>query len=335
MRTILAIFATVTLISIPVSATIWVVDNNAGHDKDFTTLAAAHTGASAGDTLHVIGSPTSYGAITLTKQLTIIGTGFFLTSNTNLQASAVGSYCGAVTFDSGSEGSIISGIYISNDVCVINTSDITVKRCRIEFALNGLGVCRVTGTGRSNISIIQNYIENTNGFGLGLSVSSSNSNILIANNYIGTANSIRDAIETSSVSVITHNVLFGNLDADNSTITNNILREGSFFGSNNTFTNNMGNSTQFGTDDGNLSSVDMSTVFQLTGSTDGQYQLIPGTSPALGAGVGGVDMGMFGGSTPYVLSGIPAVPTIYSLDARTAGSTNSGLPVTIKIRSND
>jgi hypothetical protein len=48
-------------------------------------------------------------------------------------------------------------------------------------------------------------------------------------------------------------------------------------------------------------------------STDGQWQL-KANSPALGAGENGVDCGMFGGSTPYILSGMPNIPAIYYLN---------------------
>jgi hypothetical protein len=51
------------------------------------------------------------------------------------------------------------------------------------------------------------------------------------------------------------------------------------------------------------------------GSLDGKYQLAV-SSPAIGGGVdiGGVkpDCGAFGGNNPYQLSGIPAIPSIYS-----------------------
>jgi hypothetical protein len=42
-------------------AKIWIVDSNAGSTaKDFTNLQAAHDGATAGDTLYLIGSPVNY-----------------------------------------------------------------------------------------------------------------------------------------------------------------------------------------------------------------------------------------------------------------------------------
>jgi hypothetical protein len=44
-------------------------------------MAAAIAAASSGDTLLVAGSVTSYGTALLTKQLKIVGPGYFLTEN--------------------------------------------------------------------------------------------------------------------------------------------------------------------------------------------------------------------------------------------------------------
>ncbi len=90
--------------------------------------------------------------------------------------------------------------------------------------------------------------------------------------------------------------------------------------------------TQFGATNGNQQNVDMATVFIGTGSTDGKWQL-KGGSPAIGTGTGGQDIGAFGGPSPYVLSGIPPIPTIYDVVAPTVGTQQSGLPVRIKAKS--
>ena len=76
----------------------------------------------------------------------------------------------------------------------------------------------------------------------------------------------------------------------------------------------------------------MATVFVGSGSTDGQWQLAE-DSPARETGHNNVDMGIFGGPTPYVLSGIPAIPTIYSFQAPSIGSTEDGLRVNLSVKS--
>lgn len=117
-------------------------------------------------------------------------------------------------------------------------------------------------------------------------------------------------------------------------MSNNIVQEaaGTVTGTGNSIYNNIDAGDHFGTENGNQVNVDMSTVFVGTGSTDGQWQLAAG-SPAIGAGFNGVDCGMFGGPTPYVLSGIPSIPSIYIFDAPAIGSTAGGLPVRLSVKS--
>ncbi len=86
-----------------------------------------------------------------------------------------------------------------------------------------------------------------------------------------------------------------------------------------TYNNNISNSDQFGTENSNHENIDMETVFVGSGSTDGQWQLTD-DSPAIGAGINGEDCGMFGGNTPYKLSGIPSeIPVIYELNVPPSG----------------
>ena len=89
---------------------------------------------------------------------------------------------------------------------------------------------------------------------------------------------------------------------------------------------------------GNMFGVDMTTVFiddtNPAYSDDGQY-ILKSDSPAKGAGVGGTDCGMFGGSSPYKLSGIPGIPNIYELNVPENGYTNDGINVEIKVKSNN
>ena len=66
-----------------------------------------------------------------------------------------------------------------------------------------------------------------------------------------------------------------------------------------------------------------------TYSFDAQYQLAV-NSPAQGAGVNGVDLGIFGGTTPYKLSGIPDLPLIYELNV--PDEANGSINVNIKVR---
>jgi hypothetical protein len=75
-------------------------------------------------------------------------------------------------------------------------------------------------------------------------------------------------------------------------------------------------------------------IFSGSFDSSNQSSLIPiSTAVSNGAGENGVNIGIFGGATPYKMSGIPAIPSIYLLNA--PGATSGSLPVTIGIRSND
>ena len=193
-------------------------------------------------------------------------------------------------------------------------------------------------TNVSNTIVLQNFIVNERNDSHAIQMQGNNSNILISNNYIFRSNAQTSAISSATTSSleISQNVIRGNIDIHNSNLTNNILREGNFTGDNNVVLNNIGNADQFSAGNGNQASVDMNTVFvgAGTGSTDAQWQLAAG-SPASGTGLNGADIGMFGGASPYVLSGIPPIPAIYFFAAPPVASGSSGTPVQLKIKSNN
>lgn len=309
----------------PGFARIWRVDNNSGNPADFRTLQAAHDGAASGDTLYFTGSPNGYGSLNCSKKLYMFGPGYFLGENPNTQASTLTATLSTTNFYSGSAGSVISGFRFVNAVITVSDSNITIKRnisALMEICIH---------PNMSRVVIKQNYYTDQR-----ISVQGNCANILIANNYLQKSE-IVVASDIGSSIILSHNVIRGGgLEINNATCNHNILIAGTLSGSGNYGSYNIGSSTQFqsfnGT--GNQANVDSSSVFVLTGSTDGRWQLKSG-SPAIGAGDGGEDIGMFGGDDPYVLSGLPAIPAIYYLKASGAGSTTSGLPVRLKAKSHN
>ena len=232
-RSILTTIVILALMTSTTLATVWQIDSSPGNDfADFTTLQAAQDDASvvAGDTLYVLGSAVSYGYLTLTKKLYIIGPGYFLGKNPNTQANKAPALTSDITINAGSEESLLIGLKIEGDVDV-NTSNITIKRCWIS---DNYAVI-TTASSIANIAIQQNYIRCT-GSNTAISIGSTNSNIFISNNYI--ANTIDPSYyaciaspSTSSI-YVQNNVLSGNVSISISTMQNNILREGSLSASN-------------------------------------------------------------------------------------------------------
>jgi hypothetical protein len=301
------------------NAKIWRINNTPGAKADFTNPQPAHDGASSGDTLHIEGSQNNYSDLTVTKPLVIIGNGYFLGENGELQANRLTSTINQLFFNAGSAGSTVMGMTLIN--LFVRTSNIVVSRNRVTTYLF-LDI----SSPASNILVNQNYLNV-----MQQNNAQSVSDLLITNNYFGGPVSF----PASFIPLLQNNIFSNNVNVHNATLTNNIMREGTFTPNNSTFTNNVGNATQFGTANNNKSNVNMGDVFVgATGnSTDGQYKLKQ-NSPASGAGAGGTDAGMFGGTKPYVLSGIPPVPAIYSFTVPATGSNTTPLNVVLKVRSN-
>ncbi len=254
------------------------------------------------------------------------------------------SVVGAITLSAGSSGSTYEGLYFNGTALNIYVSDVVVRR-NYFGSFNGNDPIYSNGTvglyaAISNVIITQN-------FAVIISNNSPCTGILITNNFLSFHSYYGEGtnqncvqLHTSTVAIIKNNIIRrGTLLAYNSNITNNIIYNGFYGGSGNLLSNNIGNAAQFGTADGNQSNVDMATVFVSTGSYDNYFKLKTG-SPAIGAGYGStaqtpVDAGMFGGTTPYVLSGIPAIPSIYYFKNQPVGSNSDPIDVQVKVRSNN
>lgn len=335
-------------------AKIWIVDSNPGSTaKDFTNLQAAHDGAAAGDTLYLIGSPINYitTKVSVTKRLVIIGPGFFLNENVDTQANVLSAFidnttpgvCEELEFAPGSEGSVLMGVKILGYM-VINADNILIRRN--HFKQEYLCEKSTVIINGSNVLFNQNFVEGSPGASPSTGIvfiTAGKSGVMVGNNYLhhacsgcgGGAIALNSA-STSSVEVF-NNIFYGGIIVFNATVQNNLFRTSNTM----TFTSSVvrNNSASAGVflpaGNNNESNVDgFSTAFVGTGSTDGRWQLTA-TSIFKGTGVGGVDRGMFGGVEPYILSGIPPIPTIYSLTAPAIGEKNTGLPLQLKVKSNN
>ncbi|MFC1620552.1 right-handed parallel beta-helix repeat-containing protein, partial [Candidatus Neomarinimicrobiota bacterium] len=319
-KSLLPFIIIIAVITTPLFATIWRVDNKAGAAGDFTTLQAAESSIEVqdGDTLYVYGSSISYGEVEVHRPLVIIGPGYFLDQNPETQAYPAPAMTDYVYFYSGSKESVITGL--STDRIYVSADSITIKRMRISSGHHQGSIYIVNDYHATTIQ--QCYITNSygNSESRGIWLSGNNTSVIVDNNFIDvnytTGKSI-DSHTSSAPAHISHNVLSGNVTVSYTTFENNILRDGTASLSTTSVRNNICNETQFPATDDNQQNVDMNTVFVGTGSSDGRWQLAAG-SPALGAGTEGTDCGMFGGSAPYILSGLPTIPHIYYLTVPSA-----------------
>ena len=302
-------------LAVSAQAANWCVDNNPnipalpGH---FTTLAAAHAAAANDDTILFAGSATPYASMTVTKRLNLVGVGYLLAENGVPSANTnEARITPAITFSAGSEGSTATGLRLdgisiqvnnavvarcwAQQITVGNVSGVLIKQCI------GQGGITVNGSG----NVISNCIQGTyriNG----------------ANNAVSQC--ILGYFDVSGL----HNL------ENTCSLTNSIvLRD--FNGSNfsGTVSNCMDERGRIPSGNGNIL---FANVGFTGGSEDMQHRLGAG-SPAIGAGLGGVDMGAFGGPAPYLMSGLPPRPRIKVLTSGGLSSTTTGLRVHVEAES--
>lgn len=336
------------------SAKVWRVNNNPGASANFSTLSTAVSNASVlnGDTLYIEGSATSYFDAAISKQLTIIGTGYFLDpadvnypANTGLQYNKYSSVIRSINLQTGSSGCKFIGIVFAGGQIYGDNAwnNITFEKCNIVEAFN------VPNANNSGLTIRKCFINNITlvcnagsltdftcennifaGFwGSPNLINLSGSNNIFRNNSFVVA-SVVNAMAISNCYVA--NNIFANNNGTGVTFTNCNIKN-NLFQQNQTLPPSAAN---------NQINVNMTNVYVggTTGSLDSRMVLKAG-SPAIAAGVtvGAVvtpDCGAFGATDPYKLSGIPAIPSIYNITAPTSipSGTNS-MNVTFSTRNNN
>ncbi len=334
------------LFSINISeAKVWRINNTPGVTADFTDPEIALNSTVAGkivatdDTLYLEGSATSYGNMILDKKIVMIGTGYFLGTalpdNIGLQASPFESTIGVIEFRLAGSGSTFIGLAIttfgvSSNAVDSDTDNITLTRCKI----GNIGVYYNLTLGKvlSNWKINKCHIGSIN-------ISTIKMENWEITNSIFTSG-ITASFAGNSVLLIRNNIFRSTVDINNAYFANNLLGNVTLTAVNCTVKNNFGvGATTLPTGNNNVNNTpDASLFVGLAGnSTDGQWKLKAG-SPAIGAGetVGGItpDCGPFGTADPYLLSGIPPIPTIYALTVPANTATNL-LPITISTKSNN
>lgn len=329
-------------------AKIWRVNNNAGVNADFTTVYAAAAAATAGDSIYLEPSAASYAtnSFTLTKRLVFIGPGYFLDpsnatepANTGLQYSTKSALVDFIWLGAGSDGSKFLGVTISGSIYATGINNISFERVyfpaglyfqsgnadgfsfRKCFLNGGAVISSAAGTQQTNL-VIENCIF-YNGSYMNLPTLSGSGNIFRNNTIVG------GNVFTLPNCYIANNIfgIGGQCVLTNSTIKNNLFQIAQ---------------TLPGTAVNNQLSVNMTNVLVggTTGSLDSRSMLKSG-SPAIAAGltVGTVvtpDCGAFGATDPYRLSGIPNIPSIYSLSVPVSiPSGTSSMTITFSTRNNN
>ena len=363
-----ALLATIILLAMATnaSASFLRVNNNPGINVDnkivFSNVTAAIAAASAGDIIYLEPSLTSYGTVTFTKKLTLLGPGYFLSQNFPTATQTTSATIDAVVAQNTStitcDGSVISGLVINgkgtssissilgaNNLTFSNNNIINTEAIQMANIYSNLegyctnivcsgnyfqnGILSLYQFGVKSLVIINNFFDNSSLYTDYQAVGGST--IEFSNNtYFGRSLSLC-IYNQGSISYTINNNIFANNTAQiywggSGTNTPISMNNNVFYTSNIDFISYVSSSsipipssvTQSNNQFNATSSIFVSPTGQ---STDGQWQVLQNsTSVAYKAGTDGTDCGMFGGALPYTLSGLPAIPSIATINI-TGGST--------------
>jgi hypothetical protein len=347
--------------------TVWRVDGMGDSSADFLSLQNAIDNVSAGDTLYVRPTWGDYGDVSVSKQLTIIGTGYFLLSNDSTQYFDESAKLESIVFSAGSEGSLLQGFEIIGaqaftgpsgqtvrggvvlDACCIHIDKCFLTGFQIEA---GIGItwngdnCKISRclSFQGSLRFENNIPLSTPSPGIaGLMVSNSVFRDYLINNYEGFGSPVTASVTSS---IIEQCIFIGNssmdldMEAVNTSFLNTIFLDSgdeSLNATGSTFQNCLTLGSGLPSDGNNQINISFEQLFDpsLEDLPDQRFTLSE-NSPARNAAIDGGDLGIFGGSEPYVLSGMPDIPSIFELNVATQGEgSTQTLDVNLKAKSHD
>ncbi len=340
MKTKITFFTIALLLSFLVKAqNVLTVDNSVGANAQYSDLQTAISAASSGDIIYVHTSEVSYGNINIDKPLTLIG---FSHSDTDKKT-----ILGYVYLLDNASNTTISGFYISNELSASNNST-ELSNIIIEnnYIVSGI-YSADTRAGINQMIIRGNVLYEV---GDNVSVYSNFKNVIISNNIIRywayikyhESATIKNNVFLGRYHPVNHDETTGDLDVqncifyDDSVSTRDINSDGVVY--ENCLTYNIGSgsySVLNGTNNVNNQNPNFVSASDDIFNVTDDYNLQAG-SPAIGTGVGGIDMGIYDNSAFTFnnvghTNGIPTVK-ITNITDRIAPGAN--LSVTISTNAN-
>jgi hypothetical protein len=308
----------------------------------------------------------TYGSLICTKTLRIIGNGFYHLANANIISQPFfqgESVVGGITVNSTAPSTIIEGLYPGT--CYIKAQNVKITRClggnffliRDNLGSNASGAIitkninfglKFTGYYENSPSPscasvdyqIENVIIKNN---LNVTIDWSNSAVLRRGGSCSVSNSYQvPSLKNSTISNNTNYSvleLYGENTVVHSNICSSLNISGTYAYPSNyvTASKNVCN-VVCGYGANNLDNIALNTLFTSSNpSLDSGFRL-SATSPAIGAGLGGIDAGAYGGSDPYRISGLAPIPQITSYSKNASSgvyTTTTPMTVTISVRGNN
>jgi hypothetical protein len=151
-----------------------IVDNSSVSPGVFTSINAAVTAASNGDTIYLQPTGLQYTTATISKPVHIIGPGHALPWTTTLPEVA------SITVQAAASGTILEGIVIDGTLTLsFNTTDVTVRYCRFSGASSRI----TTGSNCHNLLVEGNVFQNYTSVFDFIALNNNSQNVLIKNNF--------------------------------------------------------------------------------------------------------------------------------------------------------
>lgn len=368
------ILGLITFVAMNSIAATLTVDNNESSAAQYSDLQAAVDAAQIGDTILVAASPTGYGNVYISKRLYLKGGGhlglrsylsYCYLNNLNSESGAdnsviTGFEINTLRFDgtypnipSGARGNL-EGIIVErnkiNGMDFIQSHDYSNFIVRNNLFTNGIGFAPNNYSVKSSFSNMQiaNNIFNGGYISSDVDLSSSNgvpyvdgyqtvsgnyfrNNLFIGMNYV--FNSIIGA-------VVENNIFYSVNIIPESNYTNlDTLRYNFTFNNNITYLTpqDITENSWFAVGSNNIDANPLFVDFPVEGgdfSLSHDYHLQE-ESPALGAGVGGVDLGIYGGTYPWPanLDTKPKGPKITKVEPVGSPSVPAGGTIQIQFQS--
>lgn len=311
----------------------------------YQTVQAAINIAGPNDTIYVEASPNTYPLFVIDKPLTIFGEGFYNQFNPQVSGSGLETKTGPFTIEAAGAGTKISGIHFETTTpCQVKANNVTIENCL--FSDNSL---TVVSENIQDITIRQCiFLDPDNNFNTGTGATQA-SNISVTNCVFNGKITLQasQVLSKFNNNIIANTITTGTLlNLHASEFKNNILKnaqatyvinDGSTEGiSHNIIAANM---TNFPTANNNI----VLTLAQQNAnlfvnpspnSPDAAYALQAAYTQG-NLGSDGTQRGIFGGSTPYILSGVGDIPLIYQMSSNGVATPNSGLNITISTRTSN
>jgi hypothetical protein len=307
----------------------------------YSTLQAAHDAAVNDDIIYVEPSNVSYSGLTSVKRLTIIGNGWadsYGNITPNPPTNSLNSSIYNVIVNDGGQGSKFIGLTFQY-TSFVKAPNISFDRCRFLYGSWAVEF------GSSNAVFGNNVIFTRCRMGYGLYVPN-------ATNPLGPGigciirNCISNAPFSSNLrtAVFTNNICYAIGNSINSSIVNNIFTISSGQAvvdptNSNSISNNLSiSSSGLPVGNGNVNGATLSSIFLAASldfnGPDNNFQLAVG-SPAIGIGVGGINAGVFAGTSPYIISGLPPYPITTNFTTSGVGNSTTPLQVSVSVRGNN